>query len=643
MSQAPLHPPTSPRIVPAELDFNADGTPVSLTFDDVYHSVSGERGPWGQAEEVFLRGNGLTGEAARWCGRRHFTILETGFGLGLNFVATAAAWINDPARGEWLHFVSVEKHPFRQDDLRKLWERLATTATTRNLADELIAQWPMLTPGLHRIGLADGRIRLTLAFGDAESMLPKLSLAADAIYLDGFAPRKNPDLWSQRIFASLAKLSAKDATVATWSASAAVRDGLAAAGFEMNREPGYAGKRHQINGHYTGFVRPPPFIPTARHAIVVGAGLAGCGVTHALAQRGWRITLIDRHALPAQEASGNLAGSFHPVMSRDDNLLARLTRNAFLNNLRAWHALATTHPFRWATSGALQLPSERRRGAGLPPVDDWPVELARAVESDVASELTGVMLKDGGLWFRQGGWLQPSSLCAAQLAASEGQVTRIFATTICQCEYLQDEWRVMDANGKEIARAPVLVLANAMDVARLLPSHQLPLKAVRGQLTHLPAHAFPNLKACVCGNGYLLPAVDGEVVSGATYGPGDSSTALRTADHADNLRRIAEIVSDDLSRLDATTLIGRAATRCVTPDRLPLIGALPDPVASSQTPSRTKRLPGLYCVTGFASRGILWGTLAGEIIAAQLEGEPLPVEKDLLAALDPARFGAGPR
>lgn len=626
-------------ILPARLEFNAAGTPVSTAFDDVYHSASGERGPWGQAEEVFLQGNGLVGNDARWRGRRHFTILETGFGLGLNFIATARAWLNDPARGKHLHFVSVEKHPFLRDDLRALWARLAADANIRKLADELVEQWPLPAPGLHRLVFAGGDIRLTLAFGDAETVLPRLFLRADAIYLDGFAPRKNPDLWSPRIFAVLGKLAATEATVATWSASTSVRAGLAAADFEVTRLEGYAGKRHQTTGRFTGFVRPPAFTPGERHAIVIGAGLAGCGVTHALARRGWRVTLLDRHSAPAQEASGNLAGTFHPVMSRDDNLLARLTRNAFVNNLHAWRKLSAAHPFKWGTTGALQLPSERRRGAGLPATEDWPAELVAMVDAASASTLTGVTLKDSGLWFPQGGWLQPSSLCAAQLAASDANVTRIFATRVGTCEYSQGNWRVTGDDGRQVAHAPVLILANSMDAARLLPNHQLSLKAVRGQLTHLPATSLPSLKACVCGNGYLLPALEGEIVSGATYGPDDAATELRTADHADNLRRIADIVDVDLTALDVNALNGRASVRCVTPDRLPLIGALPDPDASSQTPSRTKRLPGLYCATGFASRGILWGTLAGEIIAAQLEGEPLPIEKDLLAAVDPARFG----
>ncbi|HXZ52689.1 MAG TPA: tRNA (5-methylaminomethyl-2-thiouridine)(34)-methyltransferase MnmD, partial [Burkholderiales bacterium] len=166
-------------LVPAELAFAADGTPYSSAYGDVYHSAAG--GP-AQARHVFLAGNGLPG---RWAGRRVFTVLEAGFGLGLNFLATWAAWRTDPQRCARLHYVSVEKHPFRGNDLARLHARYAELAP---LAAELRAAWPLLVPGLHRLEFDSGRMVLTLAFADLAEALPQLRLAADAIYLDGFAP-----------------------------------------------------------------------------------------------------------------------------------------------------------------------------------------------------------------------------------------------------------------------------------------------------------------------------------------------------------------------------------------------------------------------------------------------------------------------
>jgi len=381
--------------------------------------------------------------------------------------------------------------------------------------------------------------------------------------------------------------------------------------------------------------------PEDRHALVIGAGLAGCGVAERLAARGWRITLIDRHAQPAQEASGNLAGTFHPVVSRDDNILSRLTRNAFLHNLRLWRSLEQRgHDLRWKRSGVLQLPGERRRGAGLPDMAGWPADFCALIDADAAGEHCGLALKQGGLWFPDGGWIVPASLCSAQIAAAASAVTCIFSNEIASVRYSNQSWEALDARGRVITAAPVLILANALDAARLMPQLAPALRAVRGQLTYLPSKPFGGLTACICGNGYLLPPIDGQVVAGATYEPGDDAIDTRDSGHADNLARVANILATALPQIDPAALTGRAALRAVTPDRLPLIGALPDPENAAQTPARAKRLPYAYCATGFASRGILWGTLAGEILASQLEGEPSPVENDLLRAIDPARFAA---
>ena len=203
-------------LVPAVRAFAADGTPYSAAFGDVYHSAEG--GP-AQTRHVFLHGNGLPG---RWQGRRTFTILETGFGLGLSFLATWRAWRDDPARCERLHFVSVEKHPFAGSDLAFVLKKYGELKS-----EELVARWPMLVPGMHRLEFENGKVVLTLFFGDIAEGLPQLQLAADAFYLDGFAPAKNPQMWEPRLLRHLGRLAAPGATLATWSVAASVREALA--------------------------------------------------------------------------------------------------------------------------------------------------------------------------------------------------------------------------------------------------------------------------------------------------------------------------------------------------------------------------------------------------------------------------------
>jgi len=230
-----------PPLAPARLAFSPDGTPYSADFDDIYHSSAGGLG---QARHVFLGGNKLP---QAWAKRNRFVIVETGFGLGLNFLATWQAWRNDAQRCANLEFVSFEKHPFVANNLATLhqhWPELA------ELSAELQRQWPELLPGIHRIPFDNGKVTLTLILGDALEWLPEFTLPyqADAFFLDGFSPSKNPELWSADFLKLLAKLAAPEATLATWSVAAAVRRSMAAAGFTVAKAPGYADKREMLIG-----------------------------------------------------------------------------------------------------------------------------------------------------------------------------------------------------------------------------------------------------------------------------------------------------------------------------------------------------------------------------------------------------------
>ncbi len=226
-------------LVPARVAFDAAGVPYSPGYGDVYHSADG--GP-AQARHVFLGGNGLPG---RWRGRDGFTIVETGFGLGVSFLVTCAELLADRQAPGVLHYVSAEKHPLAREDLERA---LAPYRELAPLAGELLAAWPPARPGAHDVALARGRVALTLLFGDARDLIPGLHVRADAFYLDGFAPAKNPELWSAEIARGLARLAAPGATLATWTVARAVRERLAAAGFRVDKRPGFGKKREMLAG-----------------------------------------------------------------------------------------------------------------------------------------------------------------------------------------------------------------------------------------------------------------------------------------------------------------------------------------------------------------------------------------------------------
>lgn len=627
-------------LAPATPALDAAGTPYSTEYGDIYHSA--DSGP-GQARHVFLGGNDLP---QRWAGARVFTILETGFGLGLNFLATWAAWRSDPAHPRRLHFVSVEKHPFRREGLAMLQARYPEFAL---LAAELQAAWPAMLPGLHRIELEGGGITLTLAFADIADVLPRLRLAADAFYLDGFAPDRNPEMWSATAMRALSRLARPGATLSTYTTARAVREALAGSGFVTEQRPGFARKRVMLAARFTprsAQRRGPAAAPqwSERRAVVIGAGLAGAAVSERLAARGWTIDLVERGAAPAAEASGIPAGVFHPQVSRDDSLLSRLTRAGYLYSLRRWRALeAAGHDLKWKTCGVLQLAKDSREEARMAATMralGFPSDYVDYLPTASAKDKSGSALRCGGWWFPESGWMEPASLVAAQVAASVSRGSLSLHTGIAAhaLHRVGENWRVETAEGATIAAAPVVVLANSHDAGRIVP-FGVPLKRVRGQLTHLPTGSLA-VASVLAGAGHLIPRADGSAILGATFDYEDGSTEPRAEDHAGNLERLERLLPGSAARFDPATLEGAVGFRCVVADRLPLIGPLPDagsPRLNDQARDLA-RLPGLYGAFAYGSRGLTWAALGGELIASAIEGEPLPVEGDLADAIDPARF-----
>ena len=628
-------------ILPATPAYDANGTPYSPHYGDIYHSA--ESGP-GQARHVFLGGNGLP---QCWAGVRVFTIVETGFGLGLNFLETWQAWRADPARPQRLHFVSIEKHPFTREGLAALH---ANYRGLTPLAGELRSAWPLALPGLHRLHFEDGRVTLTLAFGDIADVLPKLRLAADAYFLDGFAPDRNPDMWTPAVTKALARLARPGATLATYTTARAVRDALAGAGFVPELRHGFGRKRQMLAARYAPPRPPRRAAPTApawseRHAIVVGAGLAGAAVTERLVARGWRVDVIERRPAPAAEASGIRAGVFHPHVSRDDSILSRLTRAGFLYALGRWQALESAgHRLDWRRCGVLQVAKDSReepRMAATARALGFPTDYLEYLQQGAAGARAGREVRSGGWWFPGSGWMQPSGLIAAQLAAAQargGLVLHVNAG-VQSLERVEHGWRALAPDGAAIASAPVVVLANAHDAARLVPLATA-LKSVRGQLTCLPAESLALPCAVLAGAGHLVPLADGSAVAGATFDFEDDDPAPSAAGHAGNLERLERLLPGGAAGIDPATLSGTVGFRCVPADRLPLIGALPDAAAACAAVNirGLPRLPGLYGAFGYASRGLTWAALGGELIASAVEGEPAPLETDLADAIDPARF-----
>ena len=610
-------------VTPAEVDFSDPAAPASPAFGDVYHARDGALP---QARHVFLGGNGLPG---RWQGRRHFVVLETGFGLGNNFLATWQAWLQDPQRCERLVFVSVEKHPLRQQDLA----RAHAASPLPALAARLLAQWPPLTSGLHRLAFESGRVELLLGLGDGQELLRALVLQADAFYLDGFAPARNPQMWDAWLLKGLARLAAPGATVATWSISRPMRKALAAQGFDVGLAPGFASKPEMTVARYAPRhtpQRPPgrePLAPHARQAIVLGAGLAGAACALALAREGVACTVVDAAAAPALGSSGNPAGLFHGTVNPDDGPHARFNRAAALATQAQVAELGLPHQ-----RGLLRLETRLGVGAmlGAP-------GYVQALSAEAASALAGTRLAQPAWHYPGGGALSPGAYVEAMLDAS-GATLRLNAPVTALAK--DDEgWALVGGGGEVLARAPLMVLAGGhrqLDLLAALDGDLCSdLVVQRGQISHLPRAPWcPAVP--IAGDGYAIADGHGGLWCGATAQDGDLDATLREADQAANLARYAHLAG--LAAPPQAPLAGRVGWRLLTPDRLPLIGGLAAAGARAEQLRLQPRLPGLVVCTAFGSRGIGWAALAGQLVASLALGTPRPVEADLLDAIDPVRF-----
>ncbi|HXY22946.1 MAG TPA: FAD-dependent 5-carboxymethylaminomethyl-2-thiouridine(34) oxidoreductase MnmC, partial [Burkholderiaceae bacterium] len=550
----------------------------------------------------------------------------------------------------------------------------------QELRTQLALQWPTLVAGLHRMEFEAGRVVLTLALGDALELMSQLQLGVDALYLDGFAPDRNPRMWDLRLFRALARLARPDSTAATYSCARAVREALADNGFIVQRRPGWAGKREMVSARFAPRWKMRRHEPRAAydgepHAIVVGAGLAGCCTAYALRRRGWRVTLIERGHGPASEASGLPTGLLRPLLSADDNHTSQLTRAGFLFGLRllqrlAPHAVGEPVERLWSACGVFeqsQSVDEALAAKAMVQQQAWPADFAEFCDTSQAAAHLGLAPRYGGTWFARGAVVAAARWCRALLddpgpPTGAAPLTQVYDFDVSALAHTDRGWSACDRQGR-CHQAPILVLANAIGLTKLPQFDYLPLHEVAGRISLLASPALTDLRAAMSGDGYLLPPILGGAAIGASYeavstnmmkceapaqsqadepgaAPGDASAAA----HRENLQRLSQMLADPPAMpVIQGVFVGR---RCVSKDRLPVAGTLPDPLAILRDRDHYRgahlpdlpRLDRLYCLSALGSRGLVLAPLLGEHLASMITGEPAPIETALAAAVDPARF-----
>ena len=586
------------------LDWTPAG-PRSRSFGDIYFSAED-----GLAESrlVFLQGCGLP-EA--WAGRRRFVVGELGFGTGLNIAALLDLWRQTRPADARLHIFSVEAHPLAAADAARAlahWPELAA------LTQPLIARWPGQAPGLHRIEFPEVGAILDLFIGDVAAALSQWTGQADAWFLDGFSPALNPQMWTPSVLAQVAERSAPGARAATFTVAGSVRRALTDAGFQVEKRPGHGRKRERLearlpNARMTS-VRQDSAV---RRVAIIGAGIAGAAAARAVNALGGEAIVIEA-AHPGAGASGNPAALVTPRLDAGLGPAARLFAQAFARAVQLYAAV----PDAVLARGALQLPASARDAA----------RYVTILASDVFEPGTLGWLEAEATTARLGeaasaGLDQPSALVIDPQPVLAAWLGAPLIARVAALAADGDGWRLLDAEGLEIACADAVILAAAYATAEL--AGELPLQPVRGQASwteHRP-RAIP----AAAWGGYILATREG-LLFGATHDRDDLSVEVRSGDHDRNLAalavglpHLAQGLAEDLAD---TPLRGRAAIRAVTPDGSPLVGA-------------TGRA-GVFVLSGLGSRGFSLAPLLAEHVAALALGAPSPLSRDAAGVVDPARF-----
>lgn len=576
----------------ASIDWSEPGTPRAAG-GDVYFSAEDGLAETGA---VFLSGCRLD---ERFAAGGTILVAELGFGTGLNFLAAWQLFEQAAPADARLHFVSLEGFPLSQGDARRA---LSAFGEVSDKAGLLTDQWPSPLKGPHRRVFAGGRVMLTVFHDTVEAALGQMDFAADAWFLDGFAPSLNGDMWSPEVFAHLARLSKTGARLGTFTVAGAVRRGLQEAGFAVEKVPGFGRKRERLEGVFPG--SGATFVPAPSQSVaIIGGGIAAASLVHALTLRGIEPTVI-AHGGWGAGASGGPAALFTPRLEAADRPHVRATLAAFEYARALYDRLDGFH-----ASGVVRAGSD----------NDSAGRLARIA---ALMEGCGVSAPEEGLSLDRAGWVEPSRLLAA--LALDVPVLDAHATQIAPLA--GGGWRVSDPQGRTLAEADQLILATGGDGLPAGADISLPVESLPGQIARF-AYTGPPLPHPVAWGHYLIALPDGSVLAGATHERGGRQTPEQAADA---IRAAVAAFDPSIGAGLGPVLEHWGAVRCVLPDRLPAAGQ-----AAREDVSP---IDALYVLTGFGARGFAHAPLLAEHVVSLMCGEISPLERAGAASLDPSRF-----
>ena len=666
-------------ISPANIEWQIDDTgnkvPVSGEFGDVYFSHANGLA---ESRHVFLDNNQLPERFAKLAAKQCFTVAELGFGTGLNLLATWQLWrklraTHSHLASARLHFITTEKHPIPLSDLTQilgLWAQRAPELAA--LIEQLLASYPPLIAGCHRLNFIEDNLTLDIWLGDASDSLASLGFESairrpyiDAWFLDGFAPSCNETLWADSIFSQMQHLSHAGTTAATYSCAGIVKRGLQSQGFVIKKVKGFGRKREMLTAIMSEMSSLDERIlalsnemllssysneSTTNHIVVIGTGVAGLLTAWTLANRGIKVTILDK-SVPLSGASGNPRALLAPNMTPIHHVYEHLHSIGYLYSGRLYRyfntqAAVRKTPLILEQTATLDLLV--KTNIGTEQIADYPDSMATTISTEAANAISGLKNKDltDNLYLPQAGLVNPQAL-------------KTFILTNPNISYQQLNVIAIEENtdgvtvtgnkiNKNSSHAASTITADHVVICAAYESHQLDnrivkCRTIRGQLSwftptveqlaKLPKIPLKYSGYCASFIGQsgdaTLNAINEnqpQFLLGASFVDGDAHIDIRSEENQQNYDKLLEDFPELSSVLpdDISTWQARAGIRTQTIDYHPLVGLL----------TQSKRL---WTLSAMGAKGYALAPICAEALADMMLGCFTPLSSTMLARLSPNR------
>jgi len=661
-----------------KLSYHEDGSPYCDRFDDIYFD---SESAILQSDFVFIHKNSIKQRLQD--ANKNFTIAETGFGIGLNFLLTLQAYQSaqqcSPTPLAPLHYISTEKYPLSKD---QLVQSLSTLPQLKTFALALAKDYPNCPVNELETTFQNGQVRLTLIFDDAAQSFPSVRCSkhglVDAWFLDGFSLDKNPGMSSKELFAQIGRLSKEQATLTASTNNDLVKRQLQEVGFRLEKK-GVEGKAKEMitavmqsNPITTKGYQLKPRIKKPQHVSIIGGGIASACTALALTKKGVQVTLYCKDASLAQGGSSNAIGALYPLLHQQKDDISAFYQQAFWRAKALYSEISEQgFSFEHQWCGLLEVSYKEalvKRQQAFEQLNTWPKDLIHGVDANQASKFANIELPYGGLFMPNAGWMSPPNLVKQLFNAAKNTnylkiITDTHITKIRQIAHTSSDekaalpggdasWRLSSNQGE--FDADVLVICGGADSIEIEQLKSLPLTATRGQVTSMTSNEKINkLSTVLCHKGYLTPQSKGIHCIGATFQKNDTNITTNKTDDGYNLSTLNKCLpelSKHIAWQEKDISSSKARLRCMSQDHLPLVGAVPNISEHIQAyPHLAKDknwkydqaapcIDNLYVLLGLGARGLCSAPLAADILTAELCNTPYPIDNQMLFNLSPNRF-----